>query len=228
MKLYKDADELLKRELPPRITSQIYPLFVAGNVAYNQITNNQKYKNIFHSELFPNARAHLMNFLICRQFEQDMLKTSFPFDARILKVNNFGRKNIELFKENIVIHIAKAKDEDSLPSRSGYRESYSYLNRFLEKQLMFSCDDIKNISVDSEPYYIFLTYGGKDNTIDFVNLIVPNAGMTNILKKVNLKESLSLFKFSEESIAKTEEKNITKLKKEVIKKLNLDAEGENK
>jgi len=168
--------------------------------------------------------------MIYRQFEPDMLSETFPFTPKPERVNNFNYKTLNLLRRNVIINVAKAKDKNSLPRKSKYKLENCRLNNFSQKQLFYNVKS-KKLIVTNEPYYLFLTYGVKDDyEIDFVNLIVPNAGMTSILKNIDLMSEFALY--TQDVPQEEVEKRITSLKNDVVRKLNIklksDGEGDEK
>lgn len=222
LKFYDNANELVTKELPRSVRSQLYPFFHSGVIAYQEVVNNSI---LFRSEFMSNLKGRLLNYMIFRQFEPDMVSSTFPFKTNVEKVNNFNYKTLNLSRGNIIINVAKANDKNSLPSRSKYRLKKCNLNKFYQKQL-FCQVKTKEMVVTNEPYYAFLTYGFRNNEIDFVNLVVPNDRMTGILKKVDLMSEFSLYKSEvpQEEI----EKRITSLNQHVIEELNNKLMSEDK
>lgn len=226
MKFYQNASELVKKELPRSVRSQLYPFFLSGVIAFQEVVNSTFV--LFQSEFMSNIKGRLLNYMICRQFEPDMISESFPFTPKAERVNNFNYKTLNLLRGNVIINVAKASDKNSLPGRSKYRLENCRLNKFSQKQLFYNIKS-KKLIVTNEPYYMFLTYGFKNShEIDFVNLMVPNAGMTGILKKVDLISEFSLY--TQDVPQEEVEKRITSLKNDVIRKLNIklrsDGEGD--
>jgi hypothetical protein len=213
---YNGAKELIERELPRNVRSQLYPFFETGVKAYLELVNENR--KFFESDFASNIKGWLLNYLIFRQFEGDMVNQNFPFIAQPVKVNRFRYFALNLLHNNVIINVARAATEDSLPNPSKYRERNCKLNRFNAKQLFCDPGNDNELTVKNEPYYMFLTYRVRNNEVDFVSLIVPNSDMTNCLEKVNLKSELSLYQIDSEPIH--EEKKIIKLKTEVIQSLH--------
>ncbi|QNB45830.1 hypothetical protein BR63_05585 [Thermanaerosceptrum fracticalcis] len=218
MKFYNNADELIKKELPRSIRAQLYPFFLSGARAFHEVI--QSNSTLFTSTFLTNIKGWLFNYLIFRQFEEDMLSENFPFKVQAVKVNNFNYKSLNLVRQNVIINIGKAKDKDALPNRSWYRVKQCRKNKFKAKQLFYDTNTKNNLIVKPEPYYLFLTYGTRNNDIEFVNLLVPNENMTGYLKKIELGSEFSLIK-NNDILIQQAEKRITSLKADVLKQLNL-------
>lgn len=222
MKHYNTVEELISSELNMRTTSMIYPIFETAQRTFDEIILDNH--DIFKSQLKNNILGWLRTFLVFRQFEEDMISEAFPFEIFIKKVNNFGYKAITLKGKNIELIIAKTLNEHKLPSKSKYRIKSSRANNLESKQVMIHIPkalEKPSPSFVEEPYFGFLAFGGCMRTMEHVSIIIPNAGMTEILATINLKKQFSLYIGEDIFKEQPPEKKITKLKKSVEEELGL-------
>ncbi|KUO58391.1 MAG: hypothetical protein APF84_13220 [Gracilibacter sp. BRH_c7a] len=214
MSKYKNAKEMLESELPRSVTSHLYPIFNRGIAAYNSILNMEG--GTFQSVFLHNIKGPLLNYMIFRQFEPDMLNDTFPFTPFPQKVNSFNYSALNLLHNNVKINVGKSLNSD-LPNRSKYRRTACEVNRFPDDDLFYGTSgQYDQLFENNEPYYVFLTFNLKGTELDFVNLVVPNWNMTKCLAQVELKKELRLYIPSEEE-KKTDEKVVTSLKTEFMK-----------
>ncbi|EDK33862.1 hypothetical protein [Clostridium kluyveri] len=212
--IYKNADELIKHEITLSLRRTLYPIIQIGEQVFREL-----YKNnyaILSSKYFKPILPRIRTKAIYYQFELDLLPENFPFKCRMKKTNNFGEYVPELSAGNIFLHIASAKDKDSLPSRSRYKLESSYCNNFDEKQTIFDFTDQSNPAIKDDKYYGIITYGGAD-TLEFLNLIIPNCKFEKILSSLDLKLELKSVKISSED--KDTKKKGIKIRDTILKEL---------
>lgn len=219
MKFYQDANELIENETPIRVRSQLYPYFQTGLTAFKELV--QENEKIFQSDFFHNIRGWVLNYMMFRQFESDMLSKTFPFIPLSKKVNNFNYKTLNLISDNLIINVAKSIAPRTLPNRSQYRRRYCRLNEFNKHSLYFAVDPSNQLVVKNEPYFMFLTYGVTKNEIQFVDLVVPNHSMRECLAIRSLKDELSVYTSESMEETVTSEKKVAILKNDVLEKLKL-------
>lgn len=219
MPIYKNANELIEEEVPRAIRAKIYPYFQSGLQAYKEILNEEK--ELFSSAFFSNLKGWLLNFMMFRQFELDMISNTFPFIASPIKVNSFNYQGLNLLHNNIIINVGRSINKDNLPNRSTYRRNYSKKNRFPDQDLFYGISRSYNSFFElNEPYFAVITYGVKQGDLEFINLMVPNWNMTESLATIDLMKEFSLFESTNNEIV-TLEKNQTSIKDEFKKKLHL-------
>ena len=199
--IYKNADELIKHEITLSLRRTLYPIIQIGEQVFREL-----YKNnyaILSSKYFKPILPRIRTKAIYYQFELDLLPENFPFKCRMKKTNNFGEYVPELSAGNIFLHIASAKDKDSC-------------NNFDEKQTIFDFTDQSNPAIKDDKYYGIITYGGAD-TLEFLNLIIPNCKFEKILSSLDLKLELKSVKISSED--KDTKKKGIKIRDTILKEL---------
>lgn len=208
--------EIIDQELPLYVRSQIYPLIQNAYTLKNDFMKDPIFSE---SRLIGNIEQRLLSFLVERQFEDDMVSNSFPLERIVTKRNNYNFSGIELLSNNAIITIANTKSYSALPQKSGYRKEYSEGNSNIFVQQKIFEDSKKRLYVKDKPYYIIITYGGKDN-VDFINLVLPESGMDGILYRRSIKEEIRLINIQQPSSPNNaiySEKKLTSLKKEFLK-----------
>ncbi|MHB1652320.1 MAG: hypothetical protein ACYCVD_07560 [Desulfitobacteriaceae bacterium] len=222
--IYNSAKELVDTELPRTIRAQLYPIFIRGLKAYRDILNMQG--GTFQSVFIHNIKGWLLNYMIFRQFEADMLSSAFPFVPEPVKVNSFKYTSLNLRSGNLRLNVGKAFDNNSFPNPSKYRRKSCYRNRFPSDDLFTGTTDpyYDQLFESEAPYYAFLTFNIKNDDMDFLNIMVPNWNMKRCLTYLNLRNELSLVK-TEHTEESQNEKIITSLKDGFIKNIPLKGEA---
>lgn len=223
--MYKNARELVETELPRAVRSQLFPIFERGVQAYREILSmpGGTFKSIF----LHNIKGWMLNFMIFRQFEPDLLSSTFPFISTTEKVNSFEYRALNLLHGNVKINAGKAATLDSFPNRSNYRREYCQRNRFPDDDLFSETDPFYDqLFLSDQPYYLFLTFNVnvQNNKLDFVNLMVPDCNMKKSLFNINLMNEFSLRK-KDDTDKKTDEKIVATLKNEFLQNLPIKGEG---
>ena len=92
--------------------NNIYKVLFIGVSAYSRILEENK--DLISSKAFIEIKTRLLNFVIKRQFDEDMISYDFPYKVEFKDVNHFGNKALML-KNNIVkIHINKTTKQGYL------------------------------------------------------------------------------------------------------------------
>lgn len=188
--VYKTGKEFIDTDIKIGTRLKLFPIMKAGIESYKDIISSDR--KLFNSSYSKDIRGHLKNFVIYRQFDQDMLSKNFPFKCEPLSVNSFGYTVPKLENGKGIVLIARVKKEGSLPTKSKYKLKYAQNNNFKAKQLKFDIDkDLKAVS--DGKYLSFLTYGVKNNELDFLHLIVPDKDMNECVYDLNIKHEYDMY-----------------------------------
>ncbi|WP_085829378.1 hypothetical protein [Clostridium massiliodielmoense] len=188
--MYKTGKQFIENNIDVKSRIKLFPIIKAGIEAYKDIISSDR--KLFDSKYSKDIRGHLKNFVIYRQFDEDMLSKSFPFKCEALEVNNFGYTVPKLEKDKGIILISRQSIEGSLPSKSKYKLKYSENNNFERKQLRFNLDKLPEIAPD-EKYLAFLTYGMKDGDLEFLHLMVPDKDMNECIYDLDIQHEYNLY-----------------------------------
>ena len=105
---------------------------------------------------------------------------------------------------------------DLLPENFPFKCRMKKTNNFDEKQTIFDFTDQSNPAIKDDKYYGIITYGGAD-TLEFLNLIIPNCKFEKILSSLDLKLELKSVKISSED--KDTKKKGIKIRDTILKEL---------
>lgn len=210
--MYKTAKEFIENEIPVKVRINLCPIFQAGIKAYNDIISSDY--DLFKSDYGSNIYGQLKTFVIYRQFEKDMLSEKFPFDCDAQKVNGFKYKVPKLVRGNGMFLVCRAQKAGVLPKESKYKKEYCRKNMFECRQLKIDLDSKKMPIISSEKYLAFITYGIKNNELEFVNLVVPDKDMKECLYYIDLKHEFDMYLRNINNDQQQEETRIASLKKE--------------
>ena len=213
---YSTADELLDLEVPKEVRSVLYPMFLRGTKAFEELINEEAF--MFNSTFLNNCKGQLRTFLIFRQFDADLLSSNFPFSVVPKEVNHCRYTTLNLQRGNVLINVAKEAKQTRLPSRSKFRLDACKTNNFRQNTLFFD----ENGQVQEEPYYLLLTYGYRYGSLNFVDLVVPDVNMRDVLAVRSLKSEYVMQPKSLEE-KELEEELLVKLKYDAIEQLKVKA-----
>jgi len=221
MIVYNNPIDLVKNEFGVSAKKQLYPIIQTGELVFRDIVNESP--KIFNSNLFSSIIPKIRTRAIYCQFESDMLANDFPFKCRMRKVNNFNDHIPEIIIGNLVLHIAYTPKSDVLPSFAQYKDRYSNLNTFSQKQMTFELSEnpLSIVGVTEDKYYGVIAFGGK-NELEFVNLIIPSPGFKGILYKTNLKQEIKLVKIDTESSTVTRRR--LEIREHILKEIEREGE----
>lgn len=201
--MYKNAEELIQKEIDFELKRQIY-YSISNGV---EIFKSLKIGNIeiFDNELSSNILSRVMTFCIDRQFSPDIYVNKNGFESNVKKVNVFNYKVAELRNKNMIIHIAKTNRGKVLPTKSAYKLRYAQNNDFDQKQLKLDLNGTSSKTIEG-PYYGIITYNvGRNLEIEAINLVIPESNMEMYLEKIDIKNEVEGLKtvYNDEQNEKT-------------------------
>lgn len=207
--MYKDAKELLNKEIDFGLKKQIYYSIHNGTEVFKEVLGRSI--DVFGADLSTNILPRVMTFCIDRQFSPDLYVAKNGFESNTRSVNVFNYKVVELANSNMLLHVAKTKNGILLPNKSKYKLEYSRNNDFGQEQLKLDLGDKHNTKVINSPYYGIIVYSiGRGYEVQSINLIVPNYNMEHYLEKIDIKEEIERLKTVEND--RENEKTLVTLK----------------
>ena len=213
--MYKSTSELIRSELPNSVIKPLYNIFEDAFIIYNDLL--EKNKEVFKGQYTSEIKSRLAGFIIKRYFDDDWIPKNFPFEVRVVKMA-YGQKRTELKRKKIILTLAKAQGANTLPSCSGYKSAYSKGNSSIASQLMMNIDGGEEKYIDS-PHYGIITYNINENTLKFLNIIIPDSEYKYVLDSIPITPSLKIAE-SDESLNDEDERFF---RRESIKKEILDS-----
>lgn len=211
--MYNDADDLVEKVLPTRVRRQFLGVFDTALQAYREFLS-QNFK-FLDTGLVSNINGRILSYAVDRQFLKQSQNFDFPFITVAKSVNNFNHQVVSVCKDDIVINIAKTKDESKLPAPSKYRLKNAQNNRFFNRQMIFKTDDYNNLTIGEPPYYCIVTYGIALDDLSHLNLFIPYEDLDGYYTKVDLLNEIHLV---ENEPIKDREVDIVTLKADLEKK----------
>lgn len=166
---------------------KLYKIIYIGVSAYSRLLESNR--ELVKGPSFKEVKTRLLNFVIKRQFEDDVLALDFPYKVEFKDVNTFG--NIALFLKdgNTKIQINKTSKANKLYNStkpSGYMLKEARLNSisFKEIKLYIDADDEVKAKEDNRIFMI-LGYGIKNNKVDHLDFIIPDENIKKALDTFN-------------------------------------------
>ncbi|KPU45794.1 hypothetical protein OXPF_05830 [Oxobacter pfennigii] len=213
--MYKSTSELIKNELSNSVIKPLYNIFDDAFIVYNDLLDNNK--EIFKGQYTSEIKSRLINFIIKRYFDDDMVPKNFPFEVKAVRMA-YGQKRLELRRKNIILTLGKAQTTNTLPSYAEYKSIYAKGNSMIANQLMINIDGGEEKYIDS-PHYGIITYNINENKLQFLNIIMPDSNYKYVLDSIPITARL---KIVENDNSSTEEDEDRFFRRESIKKEILD------
>lgn len=208
--MYKDVGELIKNELNSKETYKIYNNIENGILAVNDLVRKNDF---FRSDFILNISGRLINYAVNKSFEKDVLPKPFIYDVTIRKME-FAQKRVELSKGNIKLDIAKTNKSGILPAPAKYKKTNALNNWGLSNQLYFDIN--YPFEIKESPNYGIVTYGVKDYTLQYVEILIPDHTYSHVLERVDIKSKIALTKI-EDIDEETKFFDVEKIKSDIIK-----------
>ncbi|MCK3712619.1 Uncharacterised protein [Clostridioides difficile] len=162
---------------------KIYKILYIGVSAYKRLLGEMH--GLSESKSFLEIKTRLLNFVIKRQFESDVLAIDFPFEVEFKSLNSFSNTALFLKNNSIRLKIGKTFKPGTLHNSnkaSKYMLKEATVNSKYEKQIKFLLDESNNISIGEEEYiFSILGYGIKNEEIDHLDFIIPDSNMKGII-----------------------------------------------
>ena len=207
----------LDAELPNSTRGRFLPLLMSAATASTSLFN-EKQPGFFAGKITSNIKGHIFSYAVLKQFSPEFLPKSLPIQCQLLRVNNFGYLVPEIRTKNTVLYIVRGRDPRKLPKPLYLRNKAMY-NDACQLSIDF---DVNPLKIIKEPRCLVLYYGSYDNeSIAFANLVLPDFRLGYFHTNLDLRNEMMLHYNSEVDINRHVEKEVAKLKPELVKQLNL-------
>jgi hypothetical protein len=215
--LYNTSTELIKEELNNSIIKPIYNIFEDSMKVYSELISEKKetFKGIYFNEF----KGRLINYIIKRFFDKDLVPKNFPFIVNSVGMA-FGQKRTELRSNNIILTIGKAENTNTLPCISSYKRKLAMGNSYINRQIKLNFDgEVEKYS--EAPFYGIIAYKINDNKIDFINIVIPDSKYEYVVEYIPLTPSLKIVAI-EETEDEDDERvlNRQNIKAEILENIN--------
>lgn len=209
----KNIKQLINRDE----RNSIYNVMYIGISAYKRLLSENS--ELVKSKSFSEIRTRLLNFIIKRQFEEDILGISFPFKVELRKTNTFNNQALFLKNSNYNLQVNKTKNADKCfnsikPAKYMLKEAR--VNSIYSKEIKFFFDGIDDADIrEDEKVYIVLGYGVSGDNLTHLSFIIPNEKFDIIIDKFNAINEYNELLMDLENDDDIEDK-IMKIKQEAI------------
>lgn len=166
---------------------KLYNIIYIGVSAYKRLLEDNK--ELVNSASFKEIKTRLLNFVIKRQFEEDVLAMDFPYKVDFEGVNSFG--NIALFlKDNkSKIQVKKTSKINKLYNSnkpSAYMLREAKVNSTYSREIKFFIDSDDEIGIKEDSrVFVILGYGVKEKELEHIEFTIPNANLQGFIDTFN-------------------------------------------
>ncbi|WP_346941076.1 hypothetical protein [Clostridium sp.] len=195
----------------------LYNIIYIGVSAYKRLLKDNK--ELVNSASFKEIQTRLLNFVVKRQFEDDVLSLDFPYKVDFEEVNSFG--NIALFLKNnkSKIQIQKTSKINKIYNSNkpaAYMLREAKVNSTYSREIKFFIDSDDEIGIkEDNRVFVVLGYGVKGREIDHIEFTIPNANLQGFIDTFNAMDEYK--KLTSEVINdEMTEKKIVALKEEAL------------
>lgn len=175
MELNEKIEKLIKKEE----RENIYYILYIGVSAYKRLLEDNP--ELEKSDSFSEIGTRILNFVIKRQFEPDVLSMDFPFKVEIKDVNPFKAKALFLENKLIRMKVNKTLKRNKLHNSnkvSGYMLDEAKVNSKHQKQIKFLLFDNNETEIGEQKYtFMILGYGVRNKEIDHLDFMIPSCDM---------------------------------------------------
>lgn len=207
--LKKYLDENCDKKLPGALS-------FATQKAFSKLDELIEREPILQIAASRNAYGHLRNSFVQILLETEIERQDIDAQVTWKQVSSNGYKYPVIESKGVLITEHKIRTPKSLPTSSWYKNNRSFLN----KEISLFDDEINDKYDENNTPYVMLTYGGKDYKLDFVQLSLPNFGVTSWIDTYDITKAFSVVKPYNINQEKEIELTFTKKVEEYIEERN--------
>lgn len=178
-----------------------------GDAAYRDLMESQR--PMFGHPYLSDTRGRIRTKFVQMQCEIESHDPKFPF-AFSQRQFQYNQLIPELRNKNVILHIARSKDPDTLPYASKYKVALSDNNDALQRQMVIAPE--LTPPYRDEPFYALLVFG-EQNKQTFSVIQFPEPGYQSIAEALPLP---LVFPLADSEATETFERKKAVLKKEFL------------
>ncbi|WP_282801106.1 hypothetical protein [Secundilactobacillus kimchicus] len=137
-----------------------------------------------------NAYGHLRNAFVQILLETEIERQNIDAQVSWKEVSNNGYRYPVIESKGILVTEHKIRTPKSVPEKSWYKDNRSFLN----KEISLFDDEINEEYGRDKTPYVMLTYGGKNYNLDFIQLALPDYGVTKWVDTYDITNAFSMVK----------------------------------
>lgn len=162
----------------------IYKSLYIGLSTYNRLRGSNI--AIIDSKTYSEVKSRFMNFIMKRQFEEDMIPIDFPYKVDFKNVNNFGGIALFLEKGKNRIQIRKCNEKYKYiksPARYMLEEAKENPNKFNSSCSQISFFDGLEKKNKFSKLYLMFSYDISGNEFNVLELTLPSNDVINLIEE---------------------------------------------
>ncbi len=197
---------------------KLYNIIYIGVSAYKRLVEDNR--ELVNSACFKEIKTRLLNFVIKRQFEEDVLALDFPYKVEFEEVNSFGTIALFLKDDKSKIQVKKTSKINKLYNSnkpSVYMLREAMVNSTYEKQIKFFIDSDDEVGAkEDNRIFVVLGYGVKGKEVDHIEFTIPQSNLKGYISTFNVLDEYRNLT-SDVVNDETTEKRIVALKEEALR-----------
>ena len=155
-----------------------------------------------------NSFGYLRHIFVDIVLKRDVLNSNIDFKLQTKQIPENGYTYLVIEHKNSIITLHKTNSKKGLPVKAVNRTRQSHINSgvpFDYPQLsLFENPPLEKDMISPDQMYLMVTYGGTDYKLDYVNIGMPNDGVTSWIDIKDITNSFTTF----ETVSATEQKEI--------------------
>lgn len=164
-------DYYMKKDMDPRLPGFFSNTIKRGYNLFDELVKREPSLQLFQAR---NAYGMLRHIYVDILLQDEAEKSDIDLKIKNKKISQNGYTYPIIYSGDAVITTHKTRSKKSLPQSAWNRTNRSYLN---DEISLFDDENIKS-SASVNPY-LMVTYGGSNYKLDYVNLGLPNIGVTS-------------------------------------------------
>ncbi|WP_461213880.1 hypothetical protein [Lacticaseibacillus sp. GG6-2] len=175
----------MKNQMDPRLPGLISNSVKRGYALFDELTTREQILKLFQAK---NAYGMLRHVYVDIAFQSEAERSGLPLTFEQHQVSKNGYTYPVIYDGHSAFTLHKTRSKKSLPKSAWNRNSRSFLNREID---LFNPAGDETQELAEMPY-IMVTYGGPNYKLRYVNLSLPNVGVTAWLDQCDITDAVSV------------------------------------
>lgn len=178
-----ELKKILETDCDPRLSGELsYSIREAYRYLDSLIESNPVLKNPEMKKSYGHIRQALVDLALRLVLEDSEINSEVKMVSTSNKQNGYTYTMIET--KGAIITPTKTSSIKSMPKKALHRSQASIKNK--QFNLFETIEDLNEKYDSNTPAFLLLTYGGKNYTLEYVELGLPNVDNEKWIEKVNI------------------------------------------
>lgn len=204
-KIMTVLENFINHQADPKLPGFLSNSIKKGYSSFNEFVKREPELQLYESR---NVYGYLRHIFIDIILKRDAHNSGIDLKVNTREIPENGYTYLVIDHKNCIITVHKTSLKNSLPAKAVNRTLRSKINNGIpniDLQLsLFENPPLEKEQIKTGQIYLMVTYGGSHYKLEYVNLGMPNDGVTRWLDIKNITNSLT----TTEDVSETEQAQI--------------------